>query len=137
MLPWLLLTFAGFLIVALGFAWRRSKSALEAARAGAAKLEAQLAAQRSAPMEREYRVELFDLLWFPLVKADPAGKSVLEVQAGLPHCRACVAPLKSAQGSSEWACPKCGARRPNSVADLAVIDDVKKAALALFRQRHP
>jgi hypothetical protein len=137
MIPWVLLSLAGLLILVLAVALRRGKAALGAAQAKAAELEAQLAAQRSAPLEREYRIELFDLAWFPLVKVDPIKNSVLEVQAGLPHCRACVTPLKPAQGSSEWACPKCGARRPSTVADLAVIDDVKKSALALFRQRHP
>ncbi len=94
-----------------------------------------LRAAGKAPEVREYRVERFDVLWFPQVSYRSASKEVLAVGPGVPHCKACVEPLKSSGGRSEWACSRCGASFAESIVDLSSMDIVAGEALKWFLER--
>lgn len=98
-------------------------------------LAARLKEIESAPRRHEYRLERFDVLWFPVVTYAPETGEVLQVVAGVPHCPRCAKPLKAPPGDGEWSCPSCGARRPASVTDLTVADSVAKQAREYFLQR--
>ncbi|MDD5629043.1 MAG: hypothetical protein PHU21_08260 [Elusimicrobia bacterium] len=124
---------AAVLGAALG--WVLGRRGAAPAERRAAGLQAQLDELAARPLVWEGRVELFDLLWFPEVTASPKTHRVSSVKAGLPHCRECAAPLSLVGG--EWACAGCQARRPESVADVAVTDMIAKEALRQFLQRHP
>jgi hypothetical protein len=89
-------------------------------------------ALREKASKREYRMERFEALWFPTVTLGPDGGAV-SAAAGLPHCKACAVPLKL--GAGEWACPGCGRKLPESLADTQVTDSVAKQALEWHRQR--
>ncbi|MFH1723098.1 MAG: hypothetical protein ABII00_00600 [Elusimicrobiota bacterium] len=115
---------------------RGQKAVTEPAQGRAAALEAELAALRAKPVEREFRIERYDVLWFPVVTSSPAEKKVLGVKSGLPHCKKCALPLKAATGSEAWSCSACGAQSPASVTDLYVSDSIAKLALQYFQQRH-
>ena len=98
------------------------------------------ALRRAAALEAgdktvEYRIERFDILWYPVLTASPASKTVVSVKAGLPHCRKCLQALKLAE--EEWACAKCGTKYPEAVADIASLDAVAKTATGYFLERHP
>ena len=120
------------LAVAVYFAGRAAKSSAEARLAQA---EAELKALKSRSEKQEYRLERFDLVWFPTVSFSPSEKTVLNAAPGLPHCRKCLLPLSQDRG--EWACRQCAARFPDSLADLAVTDQITKQALQWFLERHP
>ena len=123
---------------ALGTALRLRRG-LEAARA-------ELAAERArsnpppAPRVVESRRERFSLLWFPTLTVKDDERLVLSGVAGVPHCSGCVQPLRVAQGApgapEEWACPRCGDRRPASIADLSVTDSIVAESVAEFLARH-
>ena len=96
-----------------------------------------LDALQRAPVvqEREYRVERFDVLWYPVVSFSPASKTVSGARAGLPHCKSCVLPLGSGGSDGGWVCPRCKTAYPASLADLAVVDTVGREALRYFLER--
>jgi len=125
----LLLAAAGGVLLGWALGWR--KAAVQRARAEA--LQARLAELEGGPEVWEGRIEHFDVLWFPTVTADRRTRKVVSVKAGVPHCPKCAAPLVLARG--EWACADCGVRRPESLADLMVVDSLAKQALAQFLQR--
>lgn len=113
---------------------------VEKRRAGA--LAAQLresqalaASFKTAPQTFEYRVERFELIWYPLLTVSPAERAITAAAAGLPHCRNCAVAFKSE--GKDWACPKCNDRRPETVADTMVVDSVIKEAVKFFLDRHP
>ena len=81
-------------------------------------------------------MERFEVLWFPTVTALPVVKEIQQVAAGLPHCKTCVEPLSLSGGQNEWACRRCGARFPATLADLFVTDTLAKDALKFFQERH-
>jgi hypothetical protein len=111
------------------------KNKLDAARA-------ELAAERArkaGPSTRavEDRRERFSLLWFPALTVKDDDRLVVSAAAGVPHCAKCVQPLRVASGAAEeWACPRCGDRRPASIADLSVTDSVVGESVAEFLARH-
>jgi len=115
------------------------KRQLEAARA---ELAAERAAKSAAPPTRvvEDRRERFSLIWFPALTVKDDEKLVVSAAAGVPHCARCVQPLRVAAGAAgaaeEWACPRCGDRRPESIADLTVTDSVAAEAVAEYLARH-
>lgn len=119
-----------FLLVAAWKTWRSGRLRRERDA-----LAARLKELESAPRRHEYRLERFDVLWFPVVTYEPASGEVLQVVAGAPHCPACAKALKAPPGDGEWSCPGCGAKRPASVTDLAVSDSVAKQAREYFLQR--
>lgn len=114
-------------------------AALWAARSRASQkieaLERELEALRQAERSNEYRVERFDLAWFPFVCYREGEKLVTRAGPGVPHCKACVKPLASQDGA--WRCAGCGDRRPDSVADTVATDSVTVEAVRFFLQRHP
>jgi hypothetical protein len=115
------------------------KRKLETARA---ELAAERAREAAPPLPRsvEDRRERFSLLWFPTLTVKDDEKLVVSAAAGVPHCLRCVQPLRVAQGVAgapeEWACPRCGDRRPSSIADLAVTDSIVAESVAEFLARH-
>jgi len=121
-----------FAALSLGF-WMKSRTARKQADA----LAAELAAIRGAPVEKEYRIEQFDVLWFPKVVFEPGSGEEARAAAGLPHCVKCVQPLKAGAGGGAWACPACGGSHPASVTDLTVTGTIEKTALRYFCERPP
>lgn len=106
---------------------------------------AELAAERARkadPPTRavEDRRERFSLIWFPTLTVKDDERLVVGAAAGVPHCARCVQPLRVAPGVAgapeEWACPRCGDRRPASIADLAVTDSVAAESVAEWIARH-
>lgn len=121
---------AGLLVWAL--ALRRARAS---ARADSAARERELAELKARPLEVEYRIERFDVLWYPVVTADPAARRVLKTLAGSPHCARCSVRLKSTGAERGWACPECGFHVAAALADLQVTDTVAQEALRYFLQR--
>lgn len=113
----------------LGSAWL-------AARRRAVALEDELERLRTAPRSNEYRVERFDLAWFPTVVYREGEKLVAQVSPGVPYCKGCSKPLAARPGGG-WRCGGCGDQRSDSVADTCATDSVVREGLASFLQRHP
>lgn len=127
-LPWGLA--AAALVVAAGFAWAYAR-----AKARAAALEAELAVVLGADRHNEYRLERFDLIWYPVVSYQEKDKVLARASPGVPFCRKCVKPL--APDDEGWKCPGCGARSPDSIADTAATDSIVREAIRCFLQRRP
>jgi len=121
-----------FAVLSLGL-WARSRGASRRAEALAVELDK----LRSAPHEHEYRIEQFDVLWFPTVIFEKGSSAEATAKSGLPHCRKCVTPLKAGDAGEEWACPGCGFKCPASVTDLTVMGTIEKTALQYFCERPP
>jgi hypothetical protein len=115
----------GFLLGGL----RASKAAREAA-----ELKAKLDALDGQPQKWEARIERYDVVWFPIVTAEPKRRAVTGVVAGVPHCKKCVTALSLAR--NEWSCAKCGHASPESVADVAILDMISKEAVKQYLDRH-
>lgn len=96
-------------------------------------LEGELATLRETPKTNEYRLERFDLVWYPAVTYAEKDKLVTKASPGVPHCKTCVVPLASSGGG--WKCPGCRTVRPDSIADTAATDSVVKEAMRFFLQR--
>lgn len=119
------------------FVWAVAATAKAKARAARlARTEAELAELKTAPRDQEYRMERYDVLWFPVVTYKPLEKALTAVQAGSPHCPKCVKPLKAGPGEN-WQCPGCGIQRPSSVVDVVVTDQIAGQAALWFLERHP
>lgn len=103
------------------------------ARKSVARLEAELKEARKAGRTSQYRLERFDLLWFPTVVATEDNARVESVAPGLPHCKACVLPLRSR--GDQWVCPQCESKHPDSLADLMATESIRKEAVKLFEER--
>jgi len=107
-----------------------------------AEFAAERARREDKPSTRvvEDRRERFSLLWFSALTVKDDERLVVSVSAGVPHCLRCIQPLRLAQGtagaSEEWACPRCGDRRPASIVDLSVTDSVAAEAVTEFLARH-
>lgn len=99
-------------------------------------LKGELRVLKGKPLEKEYRFEQYELLWFPVVTYEPAEKRILKVAAGLPHCPACTTSMKGLD-DKEWKCSQCDRRCPASVTDLTVMDSVEKKIREYFIARHP
>ena len=112
-------------------AWAARSKALRRAEAAEQSAESLRAAERP----NEYRVDRFDLIWFPVVSYLEAEKLVTRASPGVPYCKACVKPLASQGGA--WRCPGCSDQRPDSVVDTAATDSVMREAVRFFLQRHP
>lgn len=121
-------------VLALLAAYLRERRGALRLRSKWAALDEELRALKSRPERQEFRIERFDLLWYPAVTFSPGSQEIVAVSPGVPHCRACVAPL--ALNSGQWACAQCGARHPESLGDLMVIDSVTQQALKHFEERH-
>ncbi len=133
-LPWAL---AGLAVVTAGaFAWAHAR-----ARRRVAELEAELAAVKAADRSNEYRVDRFDLFWYPSVIYREAEKLLVRASPGVPFCRACVKALASqasqASQGAGWKCPGCGALSPESIADTAATDSIMREAVRFFLARRP
>jgi len=98
-------------------------------------LKGELRVLKGKPLEKEYRLEQFELLWFPVVTYEPAEKRILKVAAGLPYCPACTAIMKAVDGK-EWKCSRCDRRCPASVTDLTVMDTLENKVREYFIARH-
>ena len=107
---------------------RRAERALEVARS-------ELKALRSKAEIQEYRLERYDLVWYPAITYSPPDLAILSAAPGVPHCRACIVPLVLERG--EWLCRQCAAKHPESLADLTVTDSIVNQALKWFQERHP
>jgi hypothetical protein len=97
-------------------------------------LEAAVALLEGGPKSAEFRVDRYDLLWYPKVEFSEKDKTFGKIAAGIPHCKKCVLPLKL--DGKEWVCSGCSQRRPESVADIMVMDSITKEATAFFLERH-
>jgi hypothetical protein len=86
----------------------------------------------------ECRREHRGLLWFLTLTVNEEGRQVTRVSSGLPHCPACVHPLKLVFGPrEEWVCAGCDARHPGANADLRTTDALLSGCLREFFARHP
>ena len=98
------------------------------------------AAQRASPadgaLEKEFRLERFDVLWYPRVSYSPVSKTVAKARAGLPHCKSCVLPLSVSPSDGKWACSRCRTAYATTLADLAVVDSIEREALRYFLERN-
>lgn len=122
------------LVLGLGAIWAgRGKGPL---RAHAAQLAKELAALKSAPKEQEFRLEQYELLWFPTMTYSEKEKKILKAVVGVPHCIKCCVPIK-VMDQKEWHCPRCEKRYPASVTDLTVMDSIEALARKYFVERHP
>lgn len=115
--------------------WLLARRRAVGAERRAESLAAELRDLKERPEKWEGRIERHELLWFPVVTGDPRQRAVTGVAAGVPHCRACVKAM-GIQGK-EWICDGCGQRRPESVADVVILDGITKEASAQFLQRRP
>ena len=95
----------------------------------------ELQALRGRPEIHEFRLERFDLVWFPEISISSHDRMILGVTPGVPHCRGCLIPLSLQSGN--WTCRQCSGKYPESLADLSVLDSISKQALTWFQQRHP
>ncbi|MBI4349544.1 MAG: hypothetical protein HY553_22100 [Elusimicrobia bacterium] len=125
-LPWGIAGLSAVAAAAYAFAYSRACRR-------AAQLEVESARLREEPKTNEYRLERFDLVWYPAVTYAERDKLVVKAASGVPHCKACVAPLSSS--GKGWKCPGCQTMRPETIADTAATDSVMKEALRFFLQR--
>ena len=95
----------------------------------------ELQALRSRPGKQEFRLDRYELLWFPVVTFSEQDKTILSAAPGVPHCRSCLIPL--ALNHESWDCRQCGKRNAASLADTAVTDSIVNEALRYFSERHP
>lgn len=100
-----------------------------------AELEGQKQAVANGTKESEYRIERYDVLWFPAVVSSPTQKKVVQVKTGVPHCMACVLPL-TMKGDSSWSCAKCAKRFQSSLIDVMVTDSINSQAVKYFLDRN-
>jgi hypothetical protein len=122
--------------VTLGFVlWGNARSAVTRAEAKLAKAEKLLKEMRERPETAEFRIERFELLWFPVVTASVQTMEITNVVVGVPHCGKCAVPLGLEKG--EWVCARCGARHPETLADTMVLDTVAQQAIKYFQERRP
>lgn len=113
----------------------REASARKRAEARLAPIEAELQALKNRSEKHEFRIERFDLVWYPVVTVDPNAKTIQSAAPGVPHCKACILPLVLEKDA--WACRQCGTKHAASLADLAVTDQIVRTALQYFQERHP
>ena len=99
-------------------------------------LERELNSLKTAPKKIEYRIERYELLWFPVVTASPQSQEVLSVVCGLPHCRSCLRPLTVSRETGDWLCAECQQRYPASLSDTMVTDGIEKDAVKYFLDRN-
>ena len=89
------------------------------------------------PNLAKVRIELYGLLWFPVLTVDPVAKMILSAVTGPPHCPNCLKPLALVKTrSQEWVCGVCKERRPGSVSNLQVLDTVVAQAIHGFVSGH-
>lgn len=127
-----------FLVVALLFAlllYIKERVGRHQAQERLDALKLELKSVLSRAEKHEYRIERFELLWFPTVTASAQTKEILAVAPGMPHCKACAIPLGFDRDL--WTCRQCGAQHPTTLADLMVTDTIGKQALKFFQERHP
>lgn len=119
----------------MGALWVRAAS--QARRDGQARLKAEKALRelRERPETAEFRIERFDLLWFPVVTASVQEMMITAVNPGVPHCGKCAVPLGI--DGKEWACARCGARHPETLSDTMVLDTISQLAVKYFQERRP
>ena len=105
------------------------------AEAALATAQAELQALRSKPSQQEFRMERFELIWYPVITYSASDQAILSAAPGVPHCRACILPLVLERG--EWLCRQCASKHPESLADMLVTDSIVAQALKYFQERHP
>lgn len=125
----------GAVLVLAAIAYLKERLARSKAEARAATLEGELKALRSRPEKHEFRVERFELVWFPTITASAQDQVISAVAPGVPHCRACMLPLVLEH--QQWRCRQCAAQHPESLGDVQVTDAITNQALQWFQQRHP
>ncbi|MFH2202181.1 MAG: hypothetical protein ABIJ96_03620 [Elusimicrobiota bacterium] len=99
-------------------------------------LQRTLAELRGKPLEQEFRIERYELLWYPVVTYSPPEKKVLKITVGIPHCPKCCVAMKGLD-EKVWGCPQCKTTCPASVTDLSVMDSIEKLARGYFLERRP
>lgn len=127
-----LLSFIGLMAVLY---WKRGLRILAVLRQ-VKSLEADLERTRSEPVKWEYRLERYELLWYPVVTAAPDSKKIISIAPGIPHCMKCIVPLATHGALAEWECSQCGAKHPESIVDAVVTDGIVNQALGYFKERH-
>ncbi len=108
---------------------------LKGVNARAREAETELADIKGAPGKHEFRLEQFSVLWYPTVTYDKKSFAIQEVKSGAPYCSKCGVPLS--MGNGEFSCAKCGFKAPESVGNVAIIDQIADKAKAFFELRHP
>lgn len=98
-------------------------------------LAAELKDLKEKPERWEGRIDRYEVLWFPSLTADPKRREVVAIAPGVPHCRSCVQPMAIQKG--DWVCAGCGQRKPESIADVTILDGIGREALQHYMQRHP
>ncbi|MEE8425435.1 MAG: hypothetical protein V3S11_06380 [Elusimicrobiota bacterium] len=102
-----------------------------------AALQDEMTALKSAPKRHEYRLEQYDILWYPVLTLNEAQKKILKATAGFPYCKDCGERIKEMDGGVQWGCPKCDFRCAASVTDVVVMDSVNAKVVKFYQQRHP
>ena len=120
--------------IALGL-WIFEMFRLHSVRGRAELAEKELAKIKAEPSKHEFRLEQFGVLWYPTVTYEGKSFTIKEVKSGAPNCLKCGVPLSV--GGSELSCGKCGFKCAESVASLAIIDQIAAKAKAFFELRHP
>ncbi len=128
---------AGLAIVASAMCalWISAKTETRKAVEARRKAEKALRELKEQPERAEFRVERFELLWFPVVTASIQTMEITGVNPGLPHCAKDAVPL--GLDKNEWVCARCGSRHPESLADTMVLDTISDLAIKYFQERRP
>ena len=79
-------------LVALGL-YIKERLARAAAQRRLLTVKDELDSLKSRPDKHEYRLERYELLWYPTVTVSPQEKTILSAAPGLPHCRHLPAPV--------------------------------------------
>jgi hypothetical protein len=119
----------------VGILWINELKRAQRAEELRAKAEKALRDSKNQPERAEFRIERFDLLWYPVVSASLETMRIDSVVVGVPHCGKCAVPLGLA--GKEWACARCSARHPESVTDTMATDSVAQQAVKYFQERRP
>lgn len=130
----------GVVSLVLLILWLVARSRLKPFSERTAALEGEVRALRAKlaePPEHEYRIEQYNVLWFPRVKAPAKQGGEPQGKPGVPHCPKCIVPLKAGEAGRDWSCPKCDFHCPASVTDVVVMDSVLEIALRYFKERPP
>ncbi|PCI35996.1 MAG: hypothetical protein COB53_10435 [Elusimicrobia bacterium] len=117
------------------FLWVFEVFRLRAVRDRANAAEQELTKIHAAPAAHEFRIEQFGVLWYPTVHYKKKFFEIIDLKVGAPNCLTCGLPLSI--GSTELSCAKCGFKCAESVASVAVLDQIAEKAKSFFQTRHP
>ena len=117
------------------FLWLFEVYRLKTVSARARVAEKELGEMKAVPGKHEYRIEQFDVLWYPTVVYDKKSFAIKEIKVGAPNCLNCGVPLSI--GAAEFSCGKCGFKCPESVVSVSIIDQLSDKTKRFFELRYP